>query len=1805
MSLNFNVDPYYDDFDPTKNYHRILFKPGSAVQARELTQAQTILQNQISNFADSIFSQNTPVSGGKVTTNLNCYYIRLNATYNNAPITASNFLNKVITDASGTVQAKVIATSELSGSGGAGDPPTLIVSYLSGIQFTDGNLVIPTDGTNITASVPTSTAAQPSTGLSSTASISTGVFYVVRGYSQSSTQNADGTYSKYSIGNFVQVNPQTIILNKYSNVPSNRIGLQITETIVDYVNDSSLLDPAVGASNYQAPGADRYLISLTLSTLPLTLGNDDGFIELVRIVNGQIVKQVDGTVYSTIDDYFAKRDYESNGDYVVNDFKLTPSANSQGVSSQYDLSIGKGVAYVHGYRIENQSNYVLTSDRARATKSVTGNDVAIDYGNYFVVDTSNGVFDITTVPPVDLHCVPYVNVSSANATTYTSTLVGQGYMRGLQYVVGTGSNTSSYVYQAYLADIGTTVLSGNVASATSNTITISDTVGAFTNYANAYYNCTITITSGTDAGDIRNIISYANHVITVDKPFTVNPDSTSKFSINFAVYDVESIVEKSASYGVNAGLNINAAYGKTGGLANNDTILNSPGTPELIFPVGASYVANIANTSYQSTKIFRNKTFTSTGLTLTISSGPLRFITDGHTPLNTSTVLNNYTLVDTVTGKILDFTTSGNTVNVSTGSQQVTFGSTAYNGKVVDVICKVNVTNGDASGSNAGTILKAKNLVTGNTTTVSSSLTSVSTTNVSLDLTKGQAYVAYAGTGSGKISLYVSDVKQVKKIIDTGAPGTAATGSISNYTDVTNQYTFNNGQKDSIYDHAFIQLIAGASPAKGNLLVVFDYYSHSGGDGYFSVLSYLSAANGGVSTSPEIYASIHLYTANDGTTYRLADSLDFRPVRASSTATRFSYNGNNEQQNLEYTGTPSSDDTGILIPVNGTQFASNYSYYQGRKDLLILSKDKSFQIIEGTPADLPIPPTQPDGSLLLANLTLDPYTAYVPGENAGNTPNLSINKVSHKRWAKSDITDLQTRVNNLEYYTSLSVLEQNAQSLQVPDVNGLNRFKNGILVDDFSSFATADTTNQDYAANINIRKQQLTPITVVDNFQLQNPIVTTSLGTLSNTSTWAVSSINGTRTNIFTLPYTRANAIVQPLATSAVSVNPFGVSVIQGIAQLNPPMDNWVDNSQAPSVLITDANMQVSQSGVGINITNSGDFATIPGTSSTSTSYSAQTNLTSSSNYGTTGVTSTTTSTYTSQLQNINTASNYNPSSSALTTDAGHITNIAILPYIRPQQLGFAVKGLLVNTPVNVFFDGQNVNQYIIAPNTIELTGVNGKFQVDDVVGFYTNNQFYPTARVLGTYNYPNTSNTRLYLSQVIGAPSYTTTSKLQNAYFDATGNYLSNTAYGLINSSVNAIHNSGQVTGVGGSYLATSGGAASQIYHIQDPNNWSSFLNQYGVWGDLNRTSSYTATFNVVPVTAGVYTYIYSSTGTTTLTANGTNVVTSASPNYTTTSTGTFTITSGQLNNLYSIAWNVTSANSTPAGTSGIAVVINDPNGNQVFNSTTPPVYSYDSVTQEVNMPTGGHWFTGVTKIKLDQNANAPSNSYYVGAEITITSKYIYQYTTSTATYVPPPPAPSGGAGTMQDGGIAGGGGGDKIICNKLAKMGYFDNEMNEADQRFGVQLKTQDRLAYLGYIRWAQTVVDLLDGQGSEKLRKVILFWEKDPQRRVEIQRKIVAHYIDMLARPWAKEMAFRMKAKGYTESNPAGKMIMDIGLPLCRQIGKIQSSTKMPLPAKILTIWGTVTILLVGVSVISVTNKVVNKFKKLFKREPKVSQ
>jgi hypothetical protein len=1400
MSLNFNVDPYYDDFDPTKNYHRILFKPGYAVQARELTQSQTILQNQISRFASAIYSQNTPVSGGQVTTNLKCNYIKLLSSYAGITITASSFLNQTITDSTGTIVARVIKTAEATI---AGDPPTLIVSYLSGTQFSDAMTVYINSGTTINAVATTIgvLGGTTSVGSSSVASIAAGIFYVVNGYN--TVTNADGTTSQYSIGNFTSVSPQTVILDKYDNYPTLRVGLNIVESVTTSSSDISLLDPATGASNYQAPGADRYQISLNLETRPLTLGNDNGFIELLQISAGQILKQTDTTVYSTIDDYFAKRTYDTNGDFIVNNFNITPASNAIN-SATYDIGVGPGIAYVHGYRIENQSQIKLNNPRARTTYTQNNNPVFVDYGNFVYVDTLKGLFDVTQLSAVDLHCVPYANVATANTTVYNSTKVGSGFIRNLVYDHNsTDANTLSYVYRAYLTDISSNTLSSNAASATAYTISLYDTNGTFSNVANAYVGTPLTITSGTSVGDSRIVTQYtpATKTFTVAQPFSITPDTTSQVSLKFATTNIVSMANTSgltinAKANINAGSKSTSVVGGAGGVSITQTNISNPGSTELLFKIGYPFLAGVNGSSYTSTQVFRSKSFSNVGgssqiqITLPVGIQNIVGFGGGTGSLSLSSIEQNYSIICTSNsgsptinvGDVIPFgpglTFGGaNTRTVSVSTDKNTLTLTAQDtanvttGMTVSIIAKVNVVNGDDTNH----IVRAKNLYTANTNTVSTSgPDGIINSNTYIDLTNCQVYIPFAGlvTPGNIQSLYVTDVKRISKIIDTGSANTAPIVSMLTNAayDITSRYNFDNGQRDNTYDHARITLKPGQPQPKGNILILFDFYKHTGGDGYFTGLSYLSP----ISTKPESYGSIPTYRANDGLVYNLRDCLDWRPARKNGVASR----------TYEYTGNPSTDDTGVYIPQDLTNFVSNYSYYLARNDLLVISKDKTFKIISGVPSVNPSLPTAPDGSLIVSNLYHDPYTAYLPSEAPnGILPNLSVQAVKHQRFTMQDIADLQSRVNNIEYYTSLSMLEQKTQTLQVTDSNGLNRFKNGILVDSFSSYATVDTGNPDFNCSIDTIGKIMSAPQYVTNYPLQSSVLLNAYNNLSNTALsglgFGISTINQ-QTNIFSLPYTPTAIINQQLASNTVNLNPFTTPLFEGSMTVNPPMDNWVDNTTAPDLLLVDPNLQVYQQSNTLNTLSVGNWQVIPGSQySTSSTYSVVNHGAFNGPFGdAVGYTATSTQTYASQSQK--TVSGYwSQLPATYSTNNGFITNISIQPYIRAQDLVILAGSLKINTPLTTSFDGTIVDQYINLPTVIELTGVTGTFARGDLIGYVSSGNWNTLGKVVDVYNYPNTTNTRLYAFVSRISMTAVTLSTIQNGKFNSAGVYTGTTASG------------------------------------------------------------------------------------------------------------------------------------------------------------------------------------------------------------------------------------------------------------------------------------------------------------------------------------------------------------------------------------------------------------------------------------------
>jgi hypothetical protein len=240
----------------------------------------------------------------------------------------------------------------------------------------------------------------------------------------------------------------------------------------------------------------------------------------------------------------------------------------------------------------------------------------------------------------------------------------------------------------------------------------------------------------------------------------------------------------------------------------------------------------------------------------------------------------------------------------------------------------------------------------------------------------------------------------------------------------------------------------------------------------------------------------------------------------------------------------------------------------------------------------------------------------------------------------------------------------------------------------------------------------------------------------------------------------------------------------------------------------------------------------------------------------------------------------------------------------------------------------------------------------------------------------------------------------LINATFDINGVYQGSTAQGAVtfnNGSLLSIHTSGGVTGVGGGFTTLTEPTPSNIYKALNNSSYCTFLNQYGVWDSPNATASYTASFTFTVKTAGVYTITSSCDNYATVSLNGSAVLNVG--DFTTTYSTTASLGVGT----HTISWVATNS----GGPAAFGLTIADSSGTIIWNSVTPDGLNFDAIGTEYNMPGGGSYYIGASKITLDQNASQ-IDDYYVGATISVTSSYVYEYKYG-ATYVPPYPPLSG----------------------------------------------------------------------------------------------------------------------------------------------------------------------------------------------------
>ena len=293
---------------------------------------------------------------------------------------------------------------------------------------------------DITLTVSSDTSSHPVSGRATKAYFSSGDFFVQ--------------------GHFVYMEGGSSFIHKYSSTPTADIGFLIEQKIITESDDDELFDNQGEYPNTSSPGAHRYQIKLTPTTLD-QIDSDQNFVFVARVVDGIITREVSTfDAYNRINHLLAQRTKEESGDYVVDEFKAVFEEKD---ADNLNLDVTEGIAYVDGYRLEIGTTDI-TVPKARGFIQKNDEFVPATFGNYVYIYTDNtqGLGRVDIFGAVNL-----VTTDSDGSTT-----IGTANLRGMeQDAVG---------YRAYIFNIQMNVGQsfGNVThlqdSASSNLIPVSD-----------------------------------------------------------------------------------------------------------------------------------------------------------------------------------------------------------------------------------------------------------------------------------------------------------------------------------------------------------------------------------------------------------------------------------------------------------------------------------------------------------------------------------------------------------------------------------------------------------------------------------------------------------------------------------------------------------------------------------------------------------------------------------------------------------------------------------------------------------------------------------------------------------------------------------------------------------------------------------------------------------------------------------------------------------------------------------------------------------------------------------------------------------------------------------------------------------------------------------------------------------------------------------------------------------------------------------------------------------------------------------
>lgn len=1291
LETNLNVAPYYDDYSEEKNFHRVLFRPSVAVQARELTQLQSILQNQIERFGDNIYKTGTIIKGCGLSLDNQYPYIKiLDTQIDGQPVSLGTYSNTLAIQESYNLQAFIVDSIQglesldpdlntlylkyqNTGTNGektfsAGNVIKIFnrsrtvedITVISGgslysnsdtITFSGGGgsgatAAITTDATGeiVDASVQSKGTNYTSTpNVSITTSTGSGANLAVINYiaeiTVASTANSVGTGLAvkstdgviYQKGNFVRVEPQTAIVEKYSQLANNKvIGFNTQESIVNSNVDSSLLDLSIGSPNYSAPGANRLKLTPTLTVLSKELAEANStFLTLLEFQNGNVVKDRTYTQFNSINNELARRTNDESGDYVVNTIHLD-TEEITGNTTHFNIVSGPGIAYVSGERIETLNAIRAPARKGTDQANTINQTINTSYGSYVIVKELLGAFEIKEGSTVNLRSAAATDVTDnpGGVPTAPGTLLGTAKVRSVLYDSGS-PGTPTCTYKLFLFDIR---MNSGGAFKDVRSISIGSTAIA-----------DVVLTNGIAVlRDIENDILIFN-----TGTFAVSELNSEEFYFRTSTNTSFSL-SGNVEYSFSGGNTLPYGIGNLTDIDKQQFIIiplesfrqasNSSGTV-----IANSATANITGTSTSFISDFE------VGDYIVVSNGssfstPHR-ITNIYS--NTSLAISNVCTQNAVGGAIYKAYPANVPIDFTKSDKEITI--TANNKVLVDVGVSINVA------ANFVMYHDLENFEPGvRTKTLNNPVyVKISTDKLAENL-------------NGPWCLGIPDVLSIEAVY---------IGASNSYSESTTNYStdfeLDNGQRDNYYGLSYINRRPGSSislSATSCLLVKVKAFTHTSGK-YLSTESYpVDDITTPLPSNKIRTESIPVYISQtSGEPFSLRDSIDFRPIVSNTAILSSTAAG----ASIDPSATESLVSGEKFFPSPTRSFECSIKSYLPRVDRVVLTKSGGIRIIEGVSSVRPVAPPPERGNMDLGFLNIAPYPSLTSKQAAtAKRPDLKnlITLLQTRRYTMKDIKSIEERLQRLEYYTLLNTLEANVATLAIPSAgnSSIEVFKNGFFVDAFDDYTVSNINDGEYKALVDTDRSRLIP---------QQEIVSVDLKFNASSST------NVTKTgDLVSLNYTEKELLSQRIANKERTLVEQQWA-FKGNMLVVPRVDNFFDVNITGTTAI-DINIADPLNSL-VNAQNEINSRL------TSSSSLVRTNRSVTSNSFTEGFITTTNfnETISRTFADTSTRITVPPVVTSTQEVNNLLTSVHINPYIRAQRIGLYVTGLRPGAQHYVFFD--------------------------------------------------------------------------------------------------------------------------------------------------------------------------------------------------------------------------------------------------------------------------------------------------------------------------------------------------------------------------------------------------------------------------------------------------------------------------------------------------------------------------------------